>query len=484
MKKFICLLALIAMTFPVAHASFSDVSESYDYNNAVNYVQQRSLVQGYEDGTYRPDNQITRAEFTKIIIGARFTQDEIDNCVPTKNFPDVKSDKWYAKYVCVAKNEGIIAGFQDGTFKPINNITFAEAAKIVANSYGLEPVGEADSEAHWYLPFVDALYLQAAVPPSITDYKVPITRGEMAETIFGVETEQGYVPGDGGGTGDNSVDNAGDDSTDDSADDSADNPADDSANDTSDNPPAAPDYKTSSSKSEITFSRVIDTSDDSSGDLLTYKLNINIKISGYIQEIDPTTSLLNMTLDRVFSFKNSKVTWTITGSEKRESEYCTFLYEIDGSGNKPISELNIDSGDEKRTMIPTEGWGSWVLAYADPGFYTNTPELSLEGHVLIPLVETITTTKMTSHSICGDYYNNEMVKVETKNFAIEPVFPLKLNTLNITQKNHSGDLEVYEDSFDSPEGATATFEQAGLFIPLDMPYETGKWNVSWDLHLP
>ncbi|MFH1254608.1 MAG: S-layer homology domain-containing protein, partial [bacterium] len=223
------------MVAQVASAFFSDVSETYTYHDAISYIKDQGIVQGYGDGTYKPDNLITRAEFTKIIILTKYTEDEAENCVPTKKFPDVPAKEWYAKYICLAKNNDIVKGYEDGTYKPNNNISFAEAAKIVANTYGLELTSEADSPEHWYMPFVDALYLQAAVPMTITtDYGKLITRGEMAETIFGVETEQGYTGDDTGITldpDDTSDDVTGNDTTDDVTDDTSDDVTGDDVND-------------------------------------------------------------------------------------------------------------------------------------------------------------------------------------------------------------------------------------------------------------
>lgn len=195
MKKIICILGLFMIVTPLAYAGFSDVSDDHIYSPAIDYVKSKGIVVGYPNGTYKPDDKINRAEFTKIVIEAKFTKEEIDNCVSTKKFPDVPSGEWYAKYVCVAKNNKIIEGYPDGTFKPSNYINFAEASLIVTNTYELEFTPTDDPE-HWYMPFVDALYLQAAVPVTVTDYGKDITRGEMAEVIFGVETDQGYVADD------------------------------------------------------------------------------------------------------------------------------------------------------------------------------------------------------------------------------------------------------------------------------------------------
>ena len=199
---------------PLAYAGFTDVSDDHTYSPAIDYVKDKGIVDGYPDGTYKPDDKINRAEFTKIVIAAKFTSEEIDSCVPAKKFPDVQSSEWYAKYICVAKNNKIIEGYPDGTFKPNNYINFAEASLIVANAYELE-FTPTDDPNHWYMPFVDALYFQAAVPITVVDFGKDITRGEMAYVIFGVETDQGYVAGDtdGDGVADDDVadDDVGDD---------------------------------------------------------------------------------------------------------------------------------------------------------------------------------------------------------------------------------------------------------------------------------
>lgn len=106
-------------------SSFSDVLSSYKYITAIGFVKQKNIVNGYSDGTYKPDNKINRAEFTKILINYKFPDADKTqkNC-----FKDVEG--WYEPYVCFAKNKGIIEGYLDGTFKPERNITVPEALKI------------------------------------------------------------------------------------------------------------------------------------------------------------------------------------------------------------------------------------------------------------------------------------------------------------------------------------------------------------------
>ena len=164
-----------------ATGAFTDVYSSHPNFDAINFIESQGIVEGYSDGTYKPNNTINRAEFTKILVESKYTDTEINNCVWAEQFPDVSLSQWYAKYICVAKAAGIVDGYPDGTFQPANNIKFTEAAKIIVKTYGLETnlvLGV------WYEPFVEALQAEKAVPISITSVAKDITRGEMAEIIY------------------------------------------------------------------------------------------------------------------------------------------------------------------------------------------------------------------------------------------------------------------------------------------------------------
>ena len=108
------------------------------------------IINGYTDGTFRPDNPITRAEFVTMIMQNK-TLTEFDK-IP---FTDVKSDLWSAKYIYSAYKTKYIDGYEDNTFKPDNPITRAEAVKIInsvldRNDYRNEknPFGDV-SQNHW-----------------------------------------------------------------------------------------------------------------------------------------------------------------------------------------------------------------------------------------------------------------------------------------------------------------------------------------------
>lgn len=188
MKQKIFLLAsigVLAIT-SVAFAAFPDVP-GHPYEDAINYVESNGIVEGYPDGTYKPDDLINRAEFTKIVVGAVFGPNQTgDHC-----FPDV-TDQWFASFVCTAQAKGIIEGYPDGNFQPENNVNYAEALKIVLNTYGA-PVGPDYDE--WFQKYVD---FAAGNGLSYAGGKNPgdmLTRGEMAELIHWIDASPQGQPG-------------------------------------------------------------------------------------------------------------------------------------------------------------------------------------------------------------------------------------------------------------------------------------------------
>ena len=115
--------------------AFSDVSADKWYNNAVSTLSNMGVIGGYADGTFRPDAPISRAEFAKIAVS--FTQNT--GSATYNYFTDVKTTDWFAPYVTAAKDAGLIEGYSDGSFKPESKITRAEACAIVNRTLGRKP---------------------------------------------------------------------------------------------------------------------------------------------------------------------------------------------------------------------------------------------------------------------------------------------------------------------------------------------------------
>ena len=115
---------------------FSDVTADSWYNQTVSTLARMGIVKGYEDGTFRPNAPITRAEFGA--IATRFFAETGATYEPG-TFTDVTGDEWYANAIQDAVNLGLIGGYPDGTVRPNNNITRAEACAIVNRTLGRVP---------------------------------------------------------------------------------------------------------------------------------------------------------------------------------------------------------------------------------------------------------------------------------------------------------------------------------------------------------
>ena len=116
---------------------YSDVPGNKWYNNAISTLSNMGIICGYPDGTFRPDAPITRAELTK--IAASFFSDPRVAATYDGRFSDVQGAEWYISYLMTAIEEGLIEGYPDGSFRPNRPITRAETCTIVNRTLGRKP---------------------------------------------------------------------------------------------------------------------------------------------------------------------------------------------------------------------------------------------------------------------------------------------------------------------------------------------------------
>lgn len=114
---------------------YTDVARDAWYNNAISTLSNLGIIDGYEDGSFRPNSPITRAEFTKIAVSF-FEYADIEY---EGTFSDVAEGRWYTQFVAAAVEMGLIEGYPDGTFRPEASITRAEACTIVNRTLGRAP---------------------------------------------------------------------------------------------------------------------------------------------------------------------------------------------------------------------------------------------------------------------------------------------------------------------------------------------------------
>ena len=182
------LLSFFATFANDANAEFIDVFPGDLYEDAIDYVDTNGIVSGYSDLTFRSASSITRDQFTKIIILAKFTQEEVDACTSLP-FPDVSSTNVFWGYICLAKQEGIVNGYSDGLYKPLNFITIGEATKIISGAFDLTEDGVVGEGDDIFQPFVEALEARNAIPTEILYIDQKISRGQMVEIMYRVLEE-------------------------------------------------------------------------------------------------------------------------------------------------------------------------------------------------------------------------------------------------------------------------------------------------------
>jgi len=139
---------------------FSDVFQSTDYNESIIWMSDNGIIQGYEDGTFGPDNCVTRSELLKMI----FKMKEIDETSSTAElFPDTPEGQWFTPYVRTARERNTIQGYKDGTFRPGACVNRVEAIKIAMLEFtnldqtNNSPLGWLNyvdvNKNAWYMPY-------------------------------------------------------------------------------------------------------------------------------------------------------------------------------------------------------------------------------------------------------------------------------------------------------------------------------------------
>lgn len=126
--------------------NYSDVKDTDWCNNAISTLSNMGILKGDKDGRFRPNDPVTRAEFAA--IAARFSDGTADDYA---DFSDVPNDYWASKEIAKAAKLGWIKGYTDGTFRPKNNITRAEAMTLVNRvlERGVDEEGLAEDAIQW-----------------------------------------------------------------------------------------------------------------------------------------------------------------------------------------------------------------------------------------------------------------------------------------------------------------------------------------------
>lgn len=112
---------------------YTDVYTTDYYYNAVVDLSNRGIVGGFSDGSFKPNQKVTRAQLAVMLVNAR----DIDRfSSPGSNFTDVPKSHWAYSFISAAAGAGFITGYTDGSFKPEELVTYNEALTMIVASLG------------------------------------------------------------------------------------------------------------------------------------------------------------------------------------------------------------------------------------------------------------------------------------------------------------------------------------------------------------
>ncbi|MGI8588755.1 MAG: S-layer homology domain-containing protein [Chloroflexia bacterium] len=149
-----------AAGFTVSTSRFEDVPRSFWAYTPIDYLAAHGIIAGYADGTFRPYNNATRAQFSKMIVAAEGWPLLVPH---TPTFVDVPPANSYYGVIETAYAHRIISGYSDGTFRPYNNITRGQISKLItlAQMWPLDPPSTPSFNdvppGNVYYPYVEAV---------------------------------------------------------------------------------------------------------------------------------------------------------------------------------------------------------------------------------------------------------------------------------------------------------------------------------------
>lgn len=127
-------------------ATFIDIDEHWA-EEEICFLYNEGVVEGYSDRNYKPDGNVTRAEFLKIsLLNLGYTVYSVQSA----SFSDLTPGDWYYPYVTFAKSKGFVSGYQDGTFHPNEAITRAEAVTMITRIAGIIDYDVSNTIVHFY----------------------------------------------------------------------------------------------------------------------------------------------------------------------------------------------------------------------------------------------------------------------------------------------------------------------------------------------
>ncbi len=173
-------LTVSASSFAAFAVNFPDVDSTASYAQAVQELSALDIISGYDDGTFKPEGLVTRAEITKMIVDARGEGKTASASAGSTKFVD-SVDHWAKGYIAMGVTDGFISGYSDTEFGPDNNVTYVQAQKMLVAALGYDVYAQANGG--WpggYKLYANSLGVTEGVSANDDDQ---LTRAQVAQMI-------------------------------------------------------------------------------------------------------------------------------------------------------------------------------------------------------------------------------------------------------------------------------------------------------------
>ena len=189
-KKLLTILLAVILTVAFSvnglAISFTDVADSSPYYKAISTMAALGLLVGDEDGAFRPNDTITRAEFAAVITRTLGMEDIAAGASSASIFTDMTTngmDHWATGYVRVAYDRKIILGMGDGTFAPDSPVTYEQAVKMIVCALGRE--AGALEKGGWPSGYIlEASDINITQNATMSPSSAPAPRGIVAQLVY------------------------------------------------------------------------------------------------------------------------------------------------------------------------------------------------------------------------------------------------------------------------------------------------------------
>ena len=185
LKKTLAVVLAFAMILSMgltSMAAYSDVTAGTVVSEAVDILSGLNILTGFEDGTFKPDETVTRAQMAAIICRTLGYEDQAQSSMGTTVFNDVAADHWASGYINVAQAQQIINGYGDGNYGPEDKVTYEQAVKMIVSALGYDIAATAKGGyPTGYLAIASAEGITKSANGKVGD---AATRGTIAVLVY------------------------------------------------------------------------------------------------------------------------------------------------------------------------------------------------------------------------------------------------------------------------------------------------------------